>query len=181
MSKLTNRFYPGKGDWWSDFLHYRAKAIKALREQNKSWDEIARTLNLADGAHAERIHSANLDIGAEPPAPGQSGQSSSTDKSGEASPADKIELIHLDDEENGPSVICKGHVDKLSFAKLLYGDDVACFLGRDYEEDSKGRPLPSELEALVPQISHTWGIWEKRYWKECRKQDVGAQPFTMIN
>lgn len=43
---------------WSNYLAARRNAIITFREEGLSFGQIAQTLNLADGAHAERIWSA---------------------------------------------------------------------------------------------------------------------------
>lgn len=50
---------------WSDYLAARRNAIITFREEGLSFGQIAQTLNLADGAHAERIWSAR-DVSAAP-------------------------------------------------------------------------------------------------------------------
>jgi hypothetical protein len=52
---MTDDNYPGKGDWWGDFLHYRKKALLAMQAEGRSTDEMVQTLNLKDASHAARI------------------------------------------------------------------------------------------------------------------------------
>jgi hypothetical protein len=53
--------YPGQGDPWGDYLHFRAMAIREFVRDGYEFDDIVRILNLSDYEHAERIFEATRD------------------------------------------------------------------------------------------------------------------------
>jgi hypothetical protein len=58
----TDSEYPGQGDAWGDFLHFRARVIREFVRDGYDFDEIVRILNLSDHEHAERIFEATRDV-----------------------------------------------------------------------------------------------------------------------
>lgn len=51
--------YPGQGDPWGDFLHYRMKLIMVWMEEGKTVDEIAEILSMTS-LQVWMIHQAQL-------------------------------------------------------------------------------------------------------------------------
>ena len=94
-------------------------------------------------------------------------------------------LTRLHDPECGITVICPGHVSEIAFARKVDCDDVATFLGDDYDADDQGYPTEKTDERVAERVRHTWGKWSVegglRRWEEVGEDEPGAEPFSVID
>lgn len=94
-----------------------------------------------------------------------------------------INPIKLDCEDNGPSVVCAGHIDPVAFVRRIDLGDVDDLLsGEGFDANDELSPKGEKM--LLSRVRHTWGTWtgsdDGRYWRETRKGSAGAKPFTYV-